>query len=184
MNSARLLAIVGRGSQEVTYDVVPRNAMPMRRRGVQPVPAALADFDAYAADPVVWTRGRENARCGPGGRKIARVRPDGRFRSRPNWPGRLIATCPSCAPIDRFGNRVDRIDFHPAWHELMTLAIGQGPMRCLGPIRSPRRSGRPRRTFLLYGTKERTDLLPIGMTYFAVPILRHDRAHSREWGGQ
>jgi hypothetical protein len=24
---------------------------------------------------------------------------------------------------DRFGQRVDRIDFHPAWHELMGLAI-------------------------------------------------------------
>src|SRR5215211_1088273 len=25
----------------------------------------------------------------------------------------------------RFGNRVDEIEFHPAWHELMGLAIGQ-----------------------------------------------------------
>ncbi len=27
---------------------------------------------------------------------------------------------------DRFGHRVDEIEFHPAWHELMSLAIGHG----------------------------------------------------------
>src|SRR3954451_5759467 len=24
---------------------------------------------------------------------------------------------------DRFGNRVDEVEFHPAWHELMTVAV-------------------------------------------------------------
>ena len=24
---------------------------------------------------------------------------------------------------DRFGNRVDEVEFHPAWHELMTIAV-------------------------------------------------------------
>ena len=33
---------------------------------------------------------------------------------------------PELKTHDRFGNRIDQIQFHPAWHELMALAIGQG----------------------------------------------------------
>jgi len=33
---------------------------------------------------------------------------------------------PELRSHDRFGNRIDEIEFHPAWHELMTLAIGHG----------------------------------------------------------
>jgi putative acyl-CoA dehydrogenase len=32
---------------------------------------------------------------------------------------------PELRTHDRFGNRIDEIDFHPAWHELMALCIGQ-----------------------------------------------------------
>src|SRR3954465_11229943 len=27
---------------------------------------------------------------------------------------------------DRYGNRVDEVEFHPAWHELMRAAVGHG----------------------------------------------------------
>ncbi len=27
---------------------------------------------------------------------------------------------------DRYGNRVDEVEFHPAWHELMRVAVGHG----------------------------------------------------------
>jgi putative acyl-CoA dehydrogenase len=27
---------------------------------------------------------------------------------------------------DRYGHRVDEVEFHPAWHELMNVAIGSG----------------------------------------------------------
>src|SRR2546430_10676010 len=27
---------------------------------------------------------------------------------------------------DRFGHRVDEVEFHPAWHELMTVAVRHG----------------------------------------------------------
>jgi len=33
---------------------------------------------------------------------------------------------PELRSHDRFGNRIDQIEFHPAWHELMSLAIGHG----------------------------------------------------------
>src|SRR5918998_1433594 len=33
---------------------------------------------------------------------------------------------PKLRTHDRFGNRIDEVEFHPAWHELMTLASSQG----------------------------------------------------------
>ena len=27
---------------------------------------------------------------------------------------------------DRFGNRIDEVEFHPAWHELMRIGISHG----------------------------------------------------------
>src|SRR4029077_15968668 len=28
--------------------------------------------------------------------------------------------------FDRFGHRIDEVDFHPAWHDLMKIAVGAG----------------------------------------------------------
>ena len=33
---------------------------------------------------------------------------------------------PKLRTHDRFGNRVDEVEFHPAWHELMTVAVRHG----------------------------------------------------------
>ncbi len=33
---------------------------------------------------------------------------------------------PKLRTHDRFGNRVDEVEFHPAWHELMRIGVGHG----------------------------------------------------------
>ena len=33
---------------------------------------------------------------------------------------------PNLHTHDRFGNRIDEVEFHPAWHELMRVGIGHG----------------------------------------------------------
>src|SRR5215213_7601654 len=41
--------------------------------------------------------------------------------------GRLAhAYPPVLRTHDRFGNRIDEVEFHPAWHELMTVAVREG----------------------------------------------------------
>src|ERR671939_1894226 len=44
---------------------------------------------------------------------------------------------PQLRTHDRFGNRIDEVEFHPAWHELMHHAVGHGmaalPWREPGP---------------------------------------------------
>jgi len=145
-------------------------------------PAALADYDAYAADPVVQrvvkTLGADWAeeRLHEAGRTVgsAHVQELARQANR---------NLPELRTHDRFGNRVDRIDFHPAWHELMTLAIGQETHALSWT--DPRPGAQVARAGLsyLWNQGENGICCPIGMTYSAVPILRRDRAHWREWGG-
>ena len=49
---------------------------------------------------------------------------------------------------DRYGHRVDEVEFHPAWHELMRVAVASGlhaaPWRATAPERAS--PGRPRST--------------------------------------
>ena len=49
---------------------------------------------------------------------------------------------PKLRTHDRFGNRIDEVEFHPAWHELMRIGIGHG-LHALALARPA--AGRPRR---------------------------------------
>ena len=74
---------------------------------------------------------------------------------------------------DRFGHRIDEVEFHPAWHELMTVAVGAGLHAA--PWGDPRPGAHVARAAGLYvwGKAEGGHGCPISMTYAAVPALRH-----------
>jgi putative acyl-CoA dehydrogenase len=82
---------------------------------------------------------------------------------------------------DRYGNRIDDVEFHPAWHELMRLAIGNGVAAL--PWREPRPGAHVARSSLLYllSQIEAGVLCPMSMTYAAVPALRAAPAIADEW---
>ncbi|AXX33555.1 acyl-CoA dehydrogenase family protein [Actinosynnema pretiosum subsp. pretiosum] len=73
---------------------------------------------------------------------------------------------------DRWGHRVDEVEFHPAWHELMTTAIGRGlhaaPWRDERPGAHVARAAK----FLVWSQVEAGHGCPVSMTYAAVPALR------------
>jgi len=79
---------------------------------------------------------------------------------------------PELRTHDRFGHRVDQIAFHPAWHRLMALAIGQGTHSLAWT--SGQRNGHVARGLLsyLWNQGENGICCPLGMTYSAVPALR------------
>ena len=83
---------------------------------------------------------------------------------------------------DRFGNRVDRIEFHPAWHELMTLAMGhETHALCWNDPRTGAQVARGALSYM-WNQGENGICCPISMTYSAIPILRRDPARWAEWG--
>ncbi len=74
---------------------------------------------------------------------------------------------------DRFGHRIDEVEFHPAWHELMGVAVGAGLHAA--PWADPRPGAHVARAAGLYvwGTADFGHCCPISMTYASVPTLRH-----------
>jgi putative acyl-CoA dehydrogenase len=74
---------------------------------------------------------------------------------------------------DRWGNRIDEVEFHPAWHALMTTAVARGLHA------APWADGRPgahvarAAGFYVWAQAEPGHGCPISMTYAAVPALRH-----------
>jgi putative acyl-CoA dehydrogenase len=74
---------------------------------------------------------------------------------------------------DRYGHRVDEVEFHPAWHDLMTTAITSGLHAA--PWQDQRPGAHLARAAGLYvwGQAEAGHLCPVSMTYAIVPALRH-----------
>jgi putative acyl-CoA dehydrogenase len=74
---------------------------------------------------------------------------------------------------DRYGHRVDEVEFHPAWHQLMTTAVGHGlhatPWASDAPGAHVARAAK----FYVWTQAEAGHGCPISMTYSIVPALRH-----------
>ncbi len=82
---------------------------------------------------------------------------------------------------DRFGNRIDEVEFHPAWHSLMRMSIEQG-LHALS-WREPRRGAQVARAvlFFLAAQVEAGHGCPISMTHAAVRALRTAPELAEEW---
>jgi putative acyl-CoA dehydrogenase len=87
---------------------------------------------------------------------------------------------PILRTFDRYGHRIDEVEFHPAWHELLELATAHG-LHAL-PWREPQDGAHTARAamFLTWNV-EAGHGCPISMTYSAVPALRKDPAVAAEW---
>ncbi|MFF7893171.1 acyl-CoA dehydrogenase family protein [Streptomyces sp. NPDC007907] len=79
---------------------------------------------------------------------------------------------PELRTHDRYGNRVDEVEFHPSWHHLMRTAIGEG--LAASPWVDDRPGAHVVRTAggLVWGHTEAGHGCPTSMTYAAVPALR------------
>jgi putative acyl-CoA dehydrogenase len=74
---------------------------------------------------------------------------------------------------DRYGNRRDTVEFHPAYHELMSLACAAGLHS--SPWADPRAGAHVARAagYQLYGQIENGTQCPLTMTFAATPLLAH-----------
>ena len=73
---------------------------------------------------------------------------------------------------DRYGHRVDEVDFHPAWHRLMDVAVSEGLAGA--PWASARPGAHVARAagFYTWGQVEGGHGCPVSMTCAVVPALR------------
>ncbi|MBM7173521.1 acyl-CoA dehydrogenase family protein [Streptomyces sp. G44] len=94
------------------------------------------------------------------------------------WGALANAYPPVLRTHDRYGNRIDEVDFHPSWHRLLGKAVGGGLTTAWS-----RPGGHVRRAagFLVWTQVEGGHGCPVSMTHAAVPALRADPALAAEW---
>jgi putative acyl-CoA dehydrogenase len=147
-----------------------------RTHRVENQPPPLAGHDLLACDPAladaVTREGAEEAL--PALRQLAALvaTPEAREHAR-----LADASPPVLRTHDRFGHRVDEVEFHPSWHWLIRTSVGWG-LHGTPWVAEPGTGAHVARAagFYLMGQLESGHSCPISMTYAAVPALRHDPA--------
>jgi putative acyl-CoA dehydrogenase len=102
-----------------------------------------------------------------------------------DWARLANAFPPQLRTFDRSGNRIDEVDFHPAWHDVMRLMIGAGvhadPWVDAKPGAQVARAAK----YLLFSQAENGAQCPVTMTYAVVPVMQRYAAHvpaiARDW---
>jgi putative acyl-CoA dehydrogenase len=95
------------------------------------------------------------------------------------WAFEANDTPPRRRTHDRYGNRIDEVSFHPAWHSLMRLAVPWG-LHSL-PWSDPKPGAHVARAAGFLLLPEAGIGCPLSMTYSVVPALRKEPDLAAEW---
>jgi len=91
------------------------------------------------------------------------------------------ANGPRLVSYDRMGNRIDEVEFHPAWHRLMSLLIRSGAHSAPWVDARPGAQVARAAQYLLFGQVENGAQCPVTMTFASVPALRRVPALAAAW---
>ncbi len=135
-------------------------------------PPPLVDHDVYAGDLALAGTVRRL------GAETAGLRDLGRLAGTADaqrWGTEANASPPVLRTHDRYGHRLDEVDFHPSWHRLLTEAVGHGlggtPWVAAGP-QAPMPHTTRAAGFLVWSQVESGHGCPVSMTYSVIPALR------------
>ncbi|GGY16144.1 acyl-CoA dehydrogenase family protein [Streptomyces djakartensis] len=97
------------------------------------------------------------------------------------WGAQANENPPRLRTHDRYGNRIDEVEFHPSWHRLLGKGVSAGLTAAW-----TRPGGHVRRAaaFLVWTQVEAGNGCPLSMTHAAVPVLRTDPELAAEWEPQ
>jgi putative acyl-CoA dehydrogenase len=88
-------------------------------------PPPLVDYDLFRSDRALT----DAVRCQGAAWAEAELSALGRTLGRAetiHWGHEANRNPPELHAFDRYGHRQDKVAFHPAWHEMMTLGIAAG----------------------------------------------------------
>jgi putative acyl-CoA dehydrogenase len=162
-------ASVGEGAPWQTHTVF--NQVPPLA-GVNVFSSNLPLVEAVQREGAGWV----NARAAELGRFVGEINGPGQ-----EW-GRLAnENKPVLHLFDRYGHRIDEVEFHPAWHQLMKMGV-ENELHSL-PWTSDEPSAHAARA-ALYMTAMQAEAgfaCPITMTFAVVPALRTQPDLAAEW---
>ncbi|MGP9764225.1 isovaleryl-CoA dehydrogenase [Halomonas sp. AOP13-D3-9] len=148
---------------------------------VENQPPSLENYNSYTTDRAL----QEGVKREGGSDDDARLKTFGQWAG----SGEAIALgfdanrhSPQLVTHDRQGHRVDLIEFHPAYHQLMQTAIEHGLHA--SPWRNPQPGAHVTRAanYYLNTQVEAAHGCPITMTFAALPALRHQPSLFESWG--
>jgi putative acyl-CoA dehydrogenase len=143
-------------------------------------PPPLEDYNTFDADrPLVEALRREGADWAEEqARELGAICGS---RQTIRWGYEANERRPELRTHDRFGNRIDEVEFDSSWHELMRIGVGHGLHA--SPWREPRPGAHVARAvqFMLLMQAESGVGCPISMTYSAIPALRRQPEVAAEW---
>lgn len=88
---------------------------------------------------------------------------------------------PELRTHDRYGNRIDAVDFHPAYHRIMGEAIAHGAHTRAWAEPRPGANVARAGVFMLFSQIEPGHACPVSMTHAAVPSLRLSPDLAKVW---
>jgi putative acyl-CoA dehydrogenase len=143
-------------------------------------PPPLEGYDVFAADAaLVEATEREGA-----GWAVEDLTALGRLAGSPEaiaWGFEANRHTPELHTHDRFGNRVDEVAYHPAYHELMQVAVGHGLAGAPWGVDRPGAHVARAAGFVTWSQVDPGHFCPVSMTYSVVPALRHAPDLAGEW---
>ena len=143
-------------------------------------PPPLVDYNVFEADaPLVEAVRREGADWAE--QRIAAVGELAGSERAQALGAQANENPPRLQTHDRYGHRVDEVEFHPAWHELMGMAVSH-ELHC-SPWKEPRSGAHVARgaAFMCMSQAEAGIGCPISMTYSVIPALRTQPELAAEW---
>jgi putative acyl-CoA dehydrogenase len=143
-------------------------------------PPPLVDYNVFTSDRAL----QEAVEREGGGWALEHLAGFGQALGRAEtieWGFQANRNPPVLQGFDRYGQRRDTVEFHPAWHSLMALAVGEGVHT--GPWAEPRPGAHVARAAQVYlqCQIEAGVQCPITMTYGVVPALRRQGDLAQEW---
>jgi putative acyl-CoA dehydrogenase len=95
------------------------------------------------------------------------------------WARQAEQNPPRLVTHDRYGNRIDEVEFHPAWHELLGIAVEHEIPSFAW--RHPEPGAQVARAALMMLCPEAGVGCPVSMTHAIVPALRAQPELAAEW---
>ena len=143
-------------------------------------PPPLAGYDVFGADAALAEAVAREGAPWAGDELHALGARAGSFEAQ-ELGRRANENPPVLVAYDRYGNRVDRVRYHTAYHELMTTAIANGlhaaPWADARPGAHVARAAK----VIVWYQVDGGHVCPISMTYSVVPALRHAPDLAPEW---
>jgi putative acyl-CoA dehydrogenase len=158
----------------------------MNDRAVRPVeqsgnqPPLLAGYNAWEHDPLLRAAvEREGgAWIGERARRLGELVGSERMQQLADQANRHL---PQLRTHDRYGERVDTVDYHPAYHELMSLAFGVGLHSLAWTARRDGAFVARAALNYLWNQAENGTSCPVTMSFAAVQVMRNDAQLASEW---